>query len=446
MPSSAKLIKALLKRLSVFVLRPSLKALLFAYLYVTLPKTIDHIVSSVKKGQYSAIFPKVAKTTVNSLHPLRFPVFAAKLVAAINILEPIVFLVIKRAGVFKGPVNLFVATLVSSFLAALASFPAFQSHILGYGRFYLLDLTLLVAIRATDTALSATLAKIVPPSLGQYGDVLLFTASSTLIMFLWFFEPQKLPPAYRRWITSAASMDNEIVDALLAIRKGTLKYGNEGPLQDMLVPYCERYGQDPKRGSLIENQPLECELVHGFKIKNCELHALWRFQRGFVFAMKIYGPLNAIMLLFPNKQPMRSRILRAIKASSRSSAFLGTFIALCWYGVCLSRTRLLPKLFPNVPKTRWDDTVGPLLGSLLCGLSSLVDSASRRKELALFVAPRALGTIVSAEPTPKNLRVESVVFSLSMAVLVAYLKSDPKKVRGIFGKGLPQVFNIPDYK
>lgn len=446
MAPSTKLLQALIKRISVFVLRPSLKALLFAYLYVTLPRTIDHVVTGVKKGTYSDILPRVAKTTANALHPLRFPVFAAKLVAAINILEPLVFLVVKRAGVFKGPVNLFVATLVSSFLAALASFPAFQSHILDYGRFYLLDLTLLVAIRAMDTALSATLSKFTPPGLGQYGDALLFSASSTLIMFLWFFEPQKLPPAYRRWITSAANMDNEMVDALLAIRKGTLEYGKEGPLQYALVPYCERYGQDPKRGSLIENQPLECELVHGFRTKNCELHALWRFQRGFIFAMKIYGPLNAFMLLFPGKQSMRARVLRAIKASSRSSAFLGTFIALCWYGVCLSRTRLLPKLFPDVPKTRWDDTVGPLVGSLLCGLSSLVDSPSRRKELALFVAPRALGTVVSAEPTRKNLRIESLVFSISMAVLVAYLKSDPKKVRGIFGKGLPQVFTIPDWK
>lgn len=437
------LARLLIKQLGSRIVRPSAKAFFFAYLYVVLPRVVNYVAASVsKKRPLTEIAGRISRIITRALHLQKFPMLAGNLVLGINVLEPLIYKFLRNYYHLGKNSNLFLSTFAASFLSALVAFPAFQNHIIGYGRFYSLDLTLLVATRAMDTALSSTLAKIAPPALAAYGDSGLFIVSCTFIMFAWFFNPHALPPAYRNWITSAANMDNEIVHALKALRDKTLVYGEECPDQDILVDFCKRYGQDPKRGSAILNQPFDCEVVHAFQTSNCEVHALWRFWRGFVFAIKIYGPLNAFMLLFPSKLKMATRLVRAAKSSLRSSCFLGTFIGLYWYAVCLARKRLFPKLFPNVPKTRWDETIAPTAGAFACGWSSFVESAQRRKELALFVAPRALGTLVSAEPTPKNLKIESLVFSLSMAVLVAYSKNDALKVRGIFGKGLKQVFNL----
>lgn len=429
--------RALVTFLQKKVAKPSVKTFILAYLYVVLPKIISTTIRSVKKQDFSELRQRVSKTLLRAIHPLRFPVFAAKLIAGINILEPLVKAALKRMG---GRASLFWITLVSSFLSSLATFPAFQKHVVGRDRYYSLDLTLLVVTRALDTTLSSTLSKLTPAYLSGTGDGLMFVAACTFIMYAWFFYPETLPPSYRNWITSAANMDPEIVELMKKFKEKKAVYGIKNDDHLVLENYCKRYGQPTEVGDLAINTPLSCFVVHAFQTENCELHALWRFKRGFEFAIKIYGPLNALMLLFPKKIPMKTRIARAIAGSVRSSCFLGAFIGLYWYAVCLSRRRLFPKLFPEVPLTRWDDEIAPAAGAVACGFSSFVETAQRRKELALFVAPRALGTFIPTIASPTNLKVEATAFAAAMAILVAYLRLNPKKVRGIFGKGLQAVF------
>ncbi|CAI5757312.1 unnamed protein product [Candida verbasci] len=426
------------------IAKPSLKAFIYAYLYLVLPKAIGQVLSAIRKHKYDKIIPRIKKTMLRALHPLKFPVFSASLVAGINILEPILFNILKRSTKLRRPTsNVFISTLISSLISALIFFPRYQNHVVGYGRYNSLDLTLLVATRAMDTALSSTLSKITPTGIAQYGDALLFITSCAPIMFCWFFYPEKLPPSYSKWITSAANMDPDFLEVLNLVRDKKLIYGEHGPYEDYLAPYFIKYGKDPQRGNTVLNQPIECEAVHAFVSKSCEVHALWRFWRGFKFALSVYGPLNILMLLIPMKnKKMKHRLIRAIKSSIRSSCFLGVFIGFYWYAVCLARTRLLPKLLPDVPRTRFDDTICPAAGALACGFSSFIETPQRRKELALFVAPRGLGTLISSEINPRNMKIESLVFSISLAVLVAYSKYKASNVRGIFGKGLTQVFNI----
>ncbi|CUM67868.1 uncharacterized protein PRCAT00005577001 [Priceomyces carsonii] len=437
--------KLLIKLLNDRIGKPTLKAFLIAYLYVTLPRVLNCVIVSLRKKKYNKIPQRLYNILTRALHSKKFPMLSAFLVGGINILEPIVYYVIKRSGLSSSPINsLFFSTFISSFVSALIAFPRYQGHILGYGRNWSLDLTLLVVTRALDTALSSSLGMIAPKGIAGYGDACLFIVSCSFIMFSWFYRPHSLPPAYCKWITSAANMDVEILAALKGLHEGTIKYGTPSLV---LEQYCLRHKVDPSEGNFVKNQPMKCNLVHAFKTNSCEVHALWRFLRGFSFAMKIYGPLNALMLLVPIKNAkMKSRIIRSIKSTFRSSFFLGAFIGLYWYAVCLARLRIFPKLFPSVPKTRWDITVGPAAGSVLCGFSSFIESAQRRKELALFVAPRALGTIVPSEASERNLNIETFAFALSLAILVAYSRRDPRKVRGIFGRGLQQVFNRSYYK
>ena len=131
-------------------------------------------------------------------------------------------------------------------------------------------------------------------------------------------------------------------------------------------------------------------------------------------------PLELVDVDLPAESQNVGSSIRAIKSSIRSASFLGAFIGFYWYAVCLARTRLLPKLFPKIPRVRFDDTICAASGAFMCGFSSFIETPQRRKELALFVAPRGLGTLVPLEPTKKNLAIESIVFSIGLAVLVAY--------------------------
>lgn len=376
------------------------------------------------------------------LHPDKFPAFAAKMVLLTNILEPLLLVMFNKLGV-SGKTSIAASTLGATFVACLSTFPTFQNHVGKHGRHISLDLTLLMFTRAMDTAFATALgykSSFLGSSSSSLADGALFAVSSCLIMYNWVYNPENLPPAYRRWVAAAANLDLEIVDTLRYIKEKKLFYGVEGRHLDTLAGYCRKYGQDPLRGCTTTNIPLQCEVVHAFQTKNCELHALWRFARGFTFAFRLYGPLNALMLLVPKSSPWKTRIFAAIVSSVRSSCFLGAFIGFFWYGACLGRTRALPKLFPGVPASRWDDGVCVATGSAACGLSGFIETAQRRKELALFVAPRALGTMISAEPTQRNLRIERLVLALSTAVLVTSCKQDSSRVRGVFGRGLQAVF------
>lgn len=440
------------------LLRSTRKAFLFSYLYVVLPKVIKKIMSGISKGEDPQIWIKaVLKTMVKALHPLKFPMLVARMIATMNVLTPIIErkILLQKLHESKTSAHLR-ATVISLFIAAVVNFPSFQNHIIKYNRYFSLDFTLILVTRALDTLILSQLPKFFAANgagagttakgvlgafsklgfLLSYGDGMLFVVSSFFIMHYWFFYPDKLPPAYHRWITSAAEVDPEIVHLFQSLKDGTLKYGDPNCVNAKLFePLCIKYGQDPELADLVKHQPFSCDLLHVFKTKSCELHALWRFQRGFKFAFKLYGSINFIVWLIRRGNPKRL-IINTI----RSSTFLGAFIGLYWYSLCLVRSRLFPVLFPNVPRTRWDDTIAPAAGAMGCGFSCFIENAQRRKELSLFVAPRALGTLVPSEPTKFNLRVERIVFALSFMILSTFAKQDPSKVRGIMGKGLGSIF------
>ena len=75
------------------------------------------------------------------------------------------------------------------------------------------------------------------------------------------------------------------------------------------------------------------------------------------------------MHLIPRLVFSRRRLLKhpikvltsILLGTAQSSAFLATFIASVYAGVCLGRTRLLPRLFPNQPQIVWDRGLSPML-------------------------------------------------------------------------------------
>lgn len=266
-------------------------------------------------------------------------------------------------------------------------------------------------------------------------DPLVFATSCGFIMWSWFYAPGRLPRSYNKWITSAASVDMRLIEALRRCRNGELQYGRETGQAPLLEPMCADFKWPLQWGDPAKTVPFPCEMVHMGCGPSCEYHALSRFFRAWKWSMFTYLPLALALKL---RNPSRTAFLQAIKSASRSSAFLGLFIALFYYGVCLGRTRIGPNVLGTSTAARQHIDGGLCVGSgcFLCGWSVLLETAARRKDMALFVAPRAMATIVPRRyPLEKQWR-ETLAFSASAAVVLTCMMENPGRVRGVLGKVL----------
>lgn len=304
-----------------------------------------------------------------------------------------------------------------------------------------LDLTLFTAARAVDVIVRAVWTRTAGNSkskatlaLGQLADPVVFSLSSSAIMWSWFFAPANLPKSYRQWISSAASVDDRLIEALRRCQAHELRYGEETGQSPLLSSMCKDYGLPPVWGDPAITIPFPCELVHMGCGSSCELHALSRFYRSFRWSLATYLPLSLALQL--RKKPTAVTLRQAVLSAARSSAFLGTFITLFYYGVCLARTRLGPLIIGNDIKARNKIDGGICVGTgcALCGWSIFLEVARRRPELAMFVAPRAVATFLPRKYAVEEEWKEVMAFAMSAAVLVCAAAEDKGAVRGVFGK------------
>ncbi|KAK9465032.1 hypothetical protein V1512DRAFT_266816 [Lipomyces arxii] len=277
-------------------------------------------------------------------------------------------------------------------------------------------------------------------------DLYTFVMSSAVVMYAWFYYPSRLPRSYNHWITKFADMDTNLLEALRKIKSGEIVYGKDTGQAHLLEEGCAKVGLPIEYGDPAKTVPIPCELVHANSTKNCELHAAWRFSRAFKSAFLIYAPLNLILLLRRGRLDRRKALIQALLSSCRSASFLGMFVALSWYSVCFTRSRIGKYVFPKIHPTKWDNTLGPALGCLMCGWSIVLELPQRRGDLALFVAPRALGAFFPTDFDRFHRYVERVVFSAAYAVVFsaafsASVVRDGRdvKLRGVFGNAMMAV-------
>ncbi|KAK0741000.1 integral membrane protein [Schizothecium vesticola] len=410
------------------------------------------------------------------LDPRRFPAFCALLVGGSTLIEiPLTTALDRLAQGLSDVSRKRLARLFTSFVAAWFSLrllqsrqsPAFVEPVpaqpdkppgvelqtISYaGR--TLDLTLFAVTRAVDVIVGALWASrkarrlashqwtALDRAISQLTDPALFAASSGLVMWAWFYLPSALPSAYNKWITSAASVDPRLILALRHCRAGTLRYGVDTGMAPLLAGMCADHGLPPSWGDPVATIPFPCALVHmGAGGASCELHAASRFVRAFVWSLSTYLPLS--LLLAVRRPRPRPRPRAALLSAARSSAFLATFITLFYYGVCLARTRVGPRLLGGdvESRRRIDGGVCVAAGCVLCGWSILLEQAGRRKDIMLFVAPRALATLLPRRYAREKQWRETAAFAASAAVVLTAAREEGR-VRGVLGKVLARVMRV----
>lgn len=284
-----------------------------------------------------------------------------------------------------------------------------------------IDLTILASARALDTiivnvwrqwrvsAKTKPSRHLISSTVTRHVDSIVFAVSSGTVMWAWVYLPSRLPRAYNKWIAEAAQVDPRLIGILREARAGGFVYGQDTGLAPILQGMCKEYGWPMAWGDPEKTTPVPCEVIHMGSGPSCHWHAALRFAKAFKFALATYLPLQ---LLVKARRPSIRAFNRACKEAVRSSAFLGTFVGLFYYGVCLSRTRLGPRVFSRetVTPLMWDSGLCVRAGCILCGWSILIEAGKRRAELAMFVAPRALATLL---PREYDAKVSIIVCSLS---------------------------------
>ncbi|EGO56660.1 hypothetical protein NEUTE1DRAFT_147264 [Neurospora tetrasperma FGSC 2508] len=311
-----------------------------------------------------------------------------------------------------------------------------------------LDLTLFAVTRALDVIFgelwshykarrhgspsTTASSRLVESLISRLTDPAIFALSSALIMWTWFYHPSRLPRAYNKWITSAASVDSRLIEALRRCRAGSLVYGKDTGQAPLLGSMCKDYDWPEAWGDPAKAVPFPCEIVHMGCGPSCERHALSRFARSFKWAFTMYLPLNLLLVL---RKPNWKALKKALVSACGSSAFLGVFITLFYYGVCLARTRLGPYIVGRDVKgcQKMDGGLCVGTGCAMCGWSILLENAGRRKDMALFVAPRALATLFPRRYDLRKQWRETAVFAASTAVVFTCALENPKRVRGVLG-------------
>ncbi|CAH0021959.1 unnamed protein product [Clonostachys rhizophaga] len=273
---------------------------------------------------------------------------------------------------------------------------------------------------------------------GYLTDPSIFVVSCAFIMWSWFYYPNNLPRSYQKWITSAAMLDMRLIEALRRCKFNELRYGEDTGQASLLGPMCAGLDMPAVWGDPAKTIPYPCEVVHMKRGQSCEAHAISRLARSWKWAMYTYLPLA---LAFKVRKLEKKQLLKAFISASRSSLFLGSFITIFYYTICLARTRIGPYINGRSTEAcqRMDGGICVGLGCGLCGWSILIETASRRKDMALFVAPRALATILPRKYSSEKQYKETLAFAASAAVISTCVLENPKRVRGVFGRLLNSI-------
>jgi hypothetical protein len=279
--------------------------------------------------------------------------------------------------------------------------------------------------------------------LTRLADPAIFSASAALIMHSFFYSPDHLPRSYKHWIRKAADVDARFLTVLRLAKTGDWKYGVDNGEPNKLLRGVARDLNLPEEwGDPAVTVPVKCEVVHSGCGPSCEVHGLWRFWRAWVLGMEMYLPLQLVLRII--RQPTLRSLIDSLAGAARSSAFLGSFVSLFYYGICLARTRLGPLFLPpskswGITPQMWDSGICILSGCMLCGWSILVETPGRRGEVAMFVAPRALAALLPRVYDGRKRWREGIAFAGGVSVVMDAVmmgRGRQERVRGVLGRVL----------
>lgn len=293
-----------------------------------------------------------------------------------------------------------------------------------------------------------------------HGDVIVFSLCCGQILYGFLLRPDTLPHSYNKWIEAASMtppggirMNRDLVrdgkfniaDLEGILRRDDVTPHNRTVLLDL---YKSATSSSPSYGPHFG----PCEAVHPM-IDSCMWLPLPRFMDVFKWMLPIYGALHFIpMLLFKRAAFMKDpkhMLLRAGWGTTRSSAFLGTFVLIYQAFFCFKHwmySSLSSRPSSPIPQWLLNMLISKpsfWLGGLLAGLSLFVEEKRRRGELAMYVLPKGLQSAwVMARGKGLVFKTgkfgEPLLTALGMGMVMSIYQNDPQYLSGLVRRILYQ--------
>lgn len=291
-----------------------------------------------------------------------------------------------------------------------------------------------------------------------HGAVWLFSIACAQIMYGFLLRPDTLPKAYISWIDEAGQIPVEAVAMNRdLVRESSFRISDI----DQLLTNPELHPRNrtvllARRGRAV-GSPSDfgdpyagCAAIHPKRF-SCRKDVLIRFCEVWKWVFPVYGALHFVpLLLFRRarfvKDPL-NMFIRTLWGSSRSSAFLGAFVAIYEGSYCLKHylyenlrdLDLLPTKALNLLITKGSFAV---LG-FLAGLSLFVEDPRRRAELAMYVLPKSLESAwTTARGKGYVMRTgklgEALLTAIGMGMVMRTYQQDPHNLSGIVRRILYQ--------
>jgi len=281
-----------------------------------------------------------------------------------------------------------------------------------------------------------------------HGDSLLFSICSAQVMYAYVMRPDTLPPAYLKFIVDTGPIVKPVLDAcrmnnrgqpidLDALQTAVTKLSPGKDVRAILGDLAKRVygaGASPALPPIVP-----CSILHAGQ-DVC--HHQW--SKTFVDAAKRSLPLYTAVTFVPMlilrfwavvRHPIDS-LLRGTFSVARSTTFLSSFVTIYMFTCCMHR-----RAFAR------DHRAVYWVAGFVSAWTILMEQKSRRSELALYVLPRALDSLLQALHDRRLLsRIpygEKLLFCAGMSALMYYREYHPDSMSPLLKRVLN--FFVPTY-
>lgn len=249
----------------------------------------------------------------------------------------------------------------------------------------------------------------------RHGDSLLFALSSAQIMYSFIMHPESLPKSYRDFIQKTGPVAEPVYKAVRDCCRGS-------PVNvASLSAYLSSKGVQDLVG--LEEYPsiIPCSIIHP-NTQSCLAHNMNAASATFRKTFPLYFSLSFVPFVVLHLQKFMDTPARtcwhAVKGAVRSTSFLSAFVGIFQGVICLHR-KVASK----------DHKLVYWISGGLAALSVLLEKKSRRRELALYVLPRAGDSLwyilVNRRFLPSIKNAEVALFCACMGAIMYYLEHEP---------------------
>ncbi|KAH9616702.1 hypothetical protein KSS87_003865 [Heliosperma pusillum] len=249
----------------------------------------------------------------------------------------------------------------------------------------------------------------------RHGDSLLFALACAQVMYAFIMRPESLPKSYQDFIQKTGPVAQPVYKAVRNCCRGS-------PVNvASLSAYLSSKGVQ-NLGSLEEFPSIiPCSIIHP-TTQSCLTHNLNAASATFRKTFPLYFSLTFVPFVVLHLQKFMDTPARtcwlAFKGAVRSTTFLSAFVGIFQAVICLHR-----KVSSKDHKLVYWVSGG------LAALSVLLEKKTRRKELALYVLPRASDSLwyilANRHFLPKIRNAEVALFCGCMGGIMYYLDHEP---------------------